>query len=91
MKEAPVLIKYIRPLLGITYILLTIGLIYVITFMEVKPGSSQILYLAIGILLGGAQTVLNYYFGTSKDKSDQEQKSMSIQTDIPPVDDKLKT
>lgn len=46
--------------------------LYLLLKMEMPDKNKEILYVAVGNMFGVVTTVIAYYFGTSKDKSDAD-------------------
>lgn len=55
--------------------------ILILLFFKVVPDkNSELLYLALGLALGNRKDVSNYFFGSSKDKSDKEKAEIAQST-----------
>ena len=48
-----------------------LGLVYVLVFKRLPEGNSEIMYMALGIVLGVFATGRNYLFGQSKSENDK--------------------
>ncbi len=73
MKPAPQLFRYVRPILAISFVIFSFGFLFTIVWKAVPPGNKEIIGIAVGFVLGQLSVVGSYYFGSSKDKSDQDQ------------------
>jgi hypothetical protein len=65
--------KYARPVLAYLVVLLSFGFLYCLAFIKIPPDNKDTVNLCAGLVLGVLAVVIGYYFGTSKDKSDQDQ------------------
>lgn len=75
MKPTPQLFRYVRPVLAIATVVFSFGFLFTIVWKDLPEGSKEIIALAAGYTLSQVSNIYSYYFGTSKDKSDQEQAS----------------
>jgi hypothetical protein len=75
MKETPILLRFVRPLIAITIIIGCIAYIFALLFKSIPDANTDVLMIAIGYVLAKMGDVTAYYFGNSKDKSDAEQAS----------------
>lgn len=73
MKPTPHLFRYVRPLIAIAFVVFSFGFLFTIVWKAVPLENKEIITLAAGYILGVMSTIIGYYFGTSKDKSDQDQ------------------
>lgn len=73
MKETPILLRFVRPLIAITIIIGCIAYLFALLFKDIPPSNTDVLMIAIGYVLAKMGDVTAYYFGNSKDKSDAEQ------------------
>lgn len=73
MNKTYPLFRYVRAILALSIVFLTFGINYCLIFVELSEGSRDSLQQANGFSLALAAAVANYYFGSSKDKSDAEQ------------------
>jgi hypothetical protein len=73
MKETPILLRFVRPLIAITIVVGCIAYIFALLFKAIPMANTDVLTLAIGFVLAKLGDVTAYYFGNSKDKSDAEQ------------------
>lgn len=49
-----------------------IGLVYILIFKRLPEGNSEIMYMALGIVLGVFASGRNYLFGQSKSENDKK-------------------
>ncbi len=49
-----------------------LGLVYILVFRKLPEGNSEIMYMALGIILGVFATGRNYLFGQSKSENDKK-------------------
>lgn len=68
--------KYIRPIMAYGTLILTFGIIILLFYKEVPPGNNEVLYTIAGAVTTLVISNNSYYFGNSKDKSDQDQRAM---------------
>lgn len=61
-----------RSIISISVVYLSFAFLFTLLMKTVPIGNETILNVAAGIVLGVLSTVCAYYFGSSKDKSDQE-------------------
>jgi hypothetical protein len=64
--------KYARAIIAFLIVLLSFGFLYLIALRSIPVGNKDVLQVAAGIVLGALAFVTGYYFGSSKDKSDQD-------------------
>jgi cytochrome c biogenesis protein CcdA len=64
--------KSMRSILGFTIVILSFGFLFVLMYKRMPAENKDIITLSAGIVLGVLGTVAAYYFGSSKDKSDQD-------------------
>lgn len=72
MKLLDALGKNARTIIALSVIYLSFGFLYMVALRKVPDGNRDLIMLSAGIVLGVVATVTAYYFGSSKDKSDQE-------------------
>ena len=58
-------------LLGITVVIATFVLVYILLTKVVPPENKDIVNVALGAIFGLSAVVVNYYFGSSKSSSDK--------------------
>lgn len=64
--------RYTRSLIAFLIVICSFGFLYLIAVRNVPPDNKDILQISAGLVLGVLATVTAYYFGSSKDKSDQD-------------------
>jgi membrane protease YdiL (CAAX protease family) len=69
----PIIFRYVRPLIAIAVVLLSFAFLFYICVYPVPEQNKDMIQLAAGLDLAVLGTIIAYYFGNSKDKSDQEQ------------------
>jgi hypothetical protein len=72
MKFYPVF-KFTRAIIAFAVVLGSFGFLFVLAYRAVPKDNVDTINLACGFVLGVLATVISYYFGNSKDKSDAEQ------------------
>jgi len=72
MKRMELFAKYTRSIIAFLIVVLSFGFLYLIALRNIPTGNKDILQIAAGLVLGVLATVAAYYFGSSKDKSDQD-------------------
>jgi len=82
--NTPHVFRYVRPLLALLIVVGCISYIFALLFKAIPVPNTDVLTLAIGFVLAKLGDVTAYYFGNSKDKSDQEQAARS-NTNPPPT------
>ena len=60
-------------LLGTVLVTGFILLLAILVFEGIPEQNSELLYLAVGALIGFTGTVINYFYGTSKSSSDKNE------------------
>lgn len=71
--------KAARSLIAFGIVLMSFGFLYFLLYRKIPAENKDILQIAAGIVLGVLGTVASYYFGSSKDKSDQEKSDRVIE------------
>lgn len=71
--NAPILFRFARPLVAILIVIFSFAFLFYICIYPVPEQNKDMIQLAAGLDLAVLGTVVAYYFGNSKDKSDQEQ------------------
>lgn len=61
-----------RSIIAISVVYLSFAFLFTLVLTTVPDGNKTLINVAAGIVLGALGAVCNYYFGSSKDKSDQE-------------------
>lgn len=72
MKSYP-LFRFVRGIIALIIVVASFGFLYLLAYRSVPAQNRDILNLAAGSVLVVLSTVVAYYFGNSKDKSDAEQ------------------
>lgn len=72
MKFLEALGKNARTIIAVSVIYLSFGFLFMVARMPIPVDNRDLVMLSAGIVLGVVATVTAYYFGSSKDKSDQE-------------------
>lgn len=70
--------KNVRSLVAVFTIVLGFLFLFALLIIKVPDGNEAVLNVAAGLVLAGMMAVYNYYFGSSKDKSDTEKSDMDI-------------
>lgn len=80
------LFRNARSIIAFLIVILSFGFLYVLTWKSVPLGNKDILQISCGIVLGVLASVAAYYFGSSKDKSDQDKaNNPNMPKDKPPT------
>lgn len=66
------LFKNTRSVIAFLICTLSFGFLFILAMKKVPTENKDILQISCGIVLGVLASVANYYFGSSKDKSDQD-------------------
>lgn len=66
------LFRYTRHIIAILIVLGSFGFLFSLVYHAMPAGNTAVLQIAAGIVLGVLAAVTGYYFGSSKDKSDQD-------------------
>lgn len=64
--------KSARTINGLFIVIGSFTYLFSLLFVNIPNENKDIVYLTAGLVLGALANVTNYYFGSSKDKSDQE-------------------
>lgn len=64
--------KSARTIIGISVVFLSFGFLFSLLFVKIPSENEAVVNVATGIVLGALGAVTAYYFGSSKDKSDQD-------------------
>lgn len=70
------LFKYTRGIIAFIAVIGAFVFLFTLVKIAVPEQNKDILQVAAGIVLGVLGTVIAYYFGNSKDKSDQDQSAI---------------
>lgn len=62
-------------MIGFLIVILSFGFLYLIAVKNIPADNKDILQISAGLVLGVLATVAAYYFGSSKDKSDQDKQN----------------
>lgn len=65
--------KFVRPILAYMVVVFSFGFLFCVVFIKIPTENKDTVNLCAGLVLGVLAVVVGYYFGTSKDKSDQDQ------------------
>lgn len=68
---------YTRPILAFTIVIFSFAFLFALVFIPIPKDNVDTVNLVAGFVLGVTATVVTYYFGTSKDKSDKDQIEMN--------------
>lgn len=71
--------KAMRSIIGASYVYLSFAFLFALMLIKVPKENESIINIAAGSILAGLGMVLAYYFGSSKDKSDQDKVNNAIQ------------
>lgn len=71
--QAPNIFRYVRPLIALIVVTLSFAFLFYICIYPVPEQNKDMIQLAAGLDLAVLGSIIAYYFGNSKDKSDQEQ------------------
>lgn len=72
MKILEALGKSARTLIALSVVLMSFGFLFALVYHAVPEQNKDIIQIASGLVLAVLAGVTGYYFGSSKDKSDQE-------------------
>lgn len=61
-----------RGAIALFVIIGSFGFLYLLVFIGIPGANKEILYMSAGLMLGLDATIINWYFGSSKGKEDQE-------------------
>lgn len=64
--------KAARTIIAFSITLMSFGFLYFLLYKKIPAENKDIVQITAGIVLGVLATVVSYYFGSSKDKSDQD-------------------
>lgn len=64
--------KAARSIIAFGIVFMSFGFLYFLLYKKIPVENKDILQISAGIVLGVLGTVASYYFGSSKDKSDQD-------------------
>lgn len=64
--------KNMRGIIAYTVVLGSFAFLFCLLFLKIPAENAAVLNVAGGLVLGALTYVVTYYFGSSKDKSDQE-------------------
>lgn len=71
--NTPVFLRFVRPLIALIITIASFGFLFYLCITPIPTTNKDIIQIAAGIDLGLLGMVGNYYFGSSKDKTDAEQ------------------
>lgn len=69
-----------RSIIALSIVVMSFGFIFFLLYKTIPAENKDILQISAGIVLGVLGTVASYYFGSSKDKSDQEKADIVKET-----------
>jgi uncharacterized membrane protein len=75
----PIVFAFTRTIMAYLVVFGTFGLIYILASKAIPVENKDILNIALGSVLTQTSTIVNYFFGTSKDKSDAEQAQVAAE------------
>lgn len=79
------LFKNTRSILAFIFVIFSFGFLYAILFVHVPAENRTIINVSIGYVLGVLTAIAAYYWGSSKDKSDQDKaNNPNIPKETPP-------
>lgn len=64
--------KSARTVIGISVVLMSFGFLFALLWVKIPKENETIVNVATGLVLSALGGVVAYYFGSSKDKSDQD-------------------
>jgi hypothetical protein len=65
----------IRGVIAIIVIISSFGFLFSLLHYKIPPENKEVVTVSAGLILAGMGVVLGYYFGASKDKTDNEKSS----------------
>jgi high-affinity Fe2+/Pb2+ permease len=68
--------RNIRGIVAMTVTFCSFAFLFTLTRVEIPSNNKDLINIAAGLVLAALAGVVNYYFGSSKDKSDQEKASI---------------
>jgi hypothetical protein len=72
--------KAARSIIAFGVTIMSFGFLYFLLFKKIPAENKDVVQITSGIVLGVLATVVSYYFGSSKDKSDSEKADRVIET-----------
>ena len=66
--------KAARTIIAFSITLMSFGFLYFLLYKKIPAENKDVVQITAGIVLGVLATVVSYYFGSSKDKSDQDKR-----------------
>ena len=83
-----IVFKNMRGIISLTTVYGCFIIIGILLFRNIPTRNSELIYLAIGLILGNYKDVSNYFFGATKDKTDAEKAARaadpSVNSEISP-------
>lgn len=73
MKPTPTFLRFVRPIIAMFITVSSFSFLFYLCITPIPEQNKDMIQIAAGIDLGLLVMVGNYYFGSSKDKSDAEQ------------------
>jgi hypothetical protein len=71
--KTPTLLRFVRPLIALIIVVCSFGFLFYLCAWPIPEQNKDIIQVAAGLDLALLGLVGNYYYGSSKDKSDHEQ------------------
>lgn len=71
--KTPILLRFVRPLIALIIVLSSFSFLFYICVWPIPEQNKDIIQVVAGLDLALLGLVGNYYYGSSKDKSDHEQ------------------
>jgi len=72
--------KAARSIIAFMVVLMSFGFLYFLLYRKIPVENKDSINITIGIVLGVLATVVSYYFGSSKDKSDRDKADIVAET-----------
>ena len=80
--------KAARTIIAFSITIMSFGFLYFLLYKKIPAENKDVVQITAGIVLGVLATVVSYYFGSSKDKSDSDKADRVIETAIQAQSDK---
>ena len=72
MRFSETIFKNMRSIVALLTVVGCFAILGILLFRNIPTRNSELIYLAIGLILGNYKDVSNYFFGATKDKTDAE-------------------
>lgn len=70
--------KNMRSIIALSVVYLAFAFLFSLLFVKIPPENKDIVNIATGaVIVAGITGVITYYFGSSKDKSDQDKATIA--------------